>query len=218
MFWVVSNRSLVSELNPLSTEFTCIHLYLQCSKLLPVCLPEADNFGGGPGTFLKIFFNFMFMIWDSRQEDWQLFWLSFEHWYLMSFLRIQTVQISYIPPSSCSWKSQVICSHHTDLLYLKWSGLRSLRANTLKLGDSDANLLVNYAIPVSTIPSLFQVMACCLLNAKPLPALMRTTDLLTMNWNVRNKQPNSELKIKYFLSLFYSIINILHLLRPCPAW
>ena len=21
----------------------------------------------------------MFMIWDSRQQDWQLFWLSFEH-------------------------------------------------------------------------------------------------------------------------------------------
>ena len=51
----------------------------QCSKLLPVRMPEADHFGGGPGTFLKIFFNFMFMIWDSRQEHWQLFWLSFEH-------------------------------------------------------------------------------------------------------------------------------------------
>ena len=22
----------------------------------------------------------MFVIWDSRQQDWQLFWLSFEHW------------------------------------------------------------------------------------------------------------------------------------------
>ena len=52
----------------------------QCSKLLPVRLPEADNFGGRPATFFEIFFNFMFMIWDSRQEDWQLFWLSFEHW------------------------------------------------------------------------------------------------------------------------------------------
>ena len=52
----------------------------QCSKLLPVHQPEADNFGGGPGTFLKLFFNFMFMIWDSRQQDWQLFWSSFEHW------------------------------------------------------------------------------------------------------------------------------------------
>ena len=49
----------------------------QCSKLLPVRLPEADNFGGGPGTFFKIFFNFMFMIWDSRQEDWQLFLTEF---------------------------------------------------------------------------------------------------------------------------------------------
>ena len=57
--------------------------FIQCSKLLPVRLPEADNFGGGPGTFFKIFFNFMFMIWDSRQEDWQLFWLSFEHWFIM---------------------------------------------------------------------------------------------------------------------------------------
>ena len=49
----------------------------QCSKLLPVRLPEADNFGGGTGTFFKIFFNFMFMIWDSRQEDWQLFLTEF---------------------------------------------------------------------------------------------------------------------------------------------
>ena len=36
--------------------------YNQCFKLLPVRQPEADNFGGGPGTFLKLFFNFMFMI------------------------------------------------------------------------------------------------------------------------------------------------------------
>ena len=55
-----------------------IHIW-QCSKLLPVRQPEADNFGGGPETFLKLFFNFMFMIWDSRQQVWQLFWLSFEH-------------------------------------------------------------------------------------------------------------------------------------------
>ena len=31
---------------------------LQCSKVLPVRLPEADNFGGGPGTFLKDFLQF----------------------------------------------------------------------------------------------------------------------------------------------------------------
>ena len=41
----------------------------QCSKLLPVCQPEADNFGGGPETFLKLFFNFMFMILDSRTSN-----------------------------------------------------------------------------------------------------------------------------------------------------
>ena len=39
---------------------------------------EADNFGGGPGTFLKIFFNFMFKNWDTRQEDWT-FLTEFEH-------------------------------------------------------------------------------------------------------------------------------------------
>ena len=27
----------------------------------------------------------MFMIWDSRQQDWQLFWLSFEYWCHWSF-------------------------------------------------------------------------------------------------------------------------------------
>ena len=31
-------------------------------------------------NFLKFFFNFMFIIWGSRPQDWQLFWLSFEHW------------------------------------------------------------------------------------------------------------------------------------------
>ena len=36
--------------------------YNQCFKLLPVRQPEADNFGGGSGIFLKLFFNFMFMI------------------------------------------------------------------------------------------------------------------------------------------------------------
>ena len=45
----------------------------QCSKLLSVRLSEADNFGGKSRTFWKISFNFMFMIWDSRQEDWQHF-------------------------------------------------------------------------------------------------------------------------------------------------
>ena len=71
----------------------------QCSKLLPVCQPEADNFGGGPGTFWKLFFNFMFMIWDSRQQDglttflvefWtllQVFHLSYCHFYSSQTIR-----------------------------------------------------------------------------------------------------------------------------------
>ena len=62
-----------------SAGFTAGLRSVQCSKLLPVRQLEADNFGGGLETFWKLF-NFMFMIWDSRQQDWQLFLLSFEHW------------------------------------------------------------------------------------------------------------------------------------------
>ena len=48
----------------LCVEFYCMGL--QCWKFQQVHLSEADNFGGGPGTFCWFFFNFMFMIWDSR--------------------------------------------------------------------------------------------------------------------------------------------------------
>ena len=53
----------------------------QCWKFPQVCRSEAGNFGGGPGTFCWLFLKFMFMIWDSRQEDLQLFWLSFKYWW-----------------------------------------------------------------------------------------------------------------------------------------
>ena len=45
--------------------------FMQCSKLLPVRQPEADNFGGGLGTFLRLFFNFMlwFEIQGSRTDN-----------------------------------------------------------------------------------------------------------------------------------------------------
>ena len=43
--------------------------------------PDVCNFGGGLGSFGWFFFNFMFMIWDSRHEDLQLFWRSFKHCY-----------------------------------------------------------------------------------------------------------------------------------------
>ena len=59
------------------------HYYWQCWKFPQVRWPEADNFGGGPGTFSWFFFNFMFVICDSRHEDLQIFWLSFKHWLLM---------------------------------------------------------------------------------------------------------------------------------------
>ena len=53
----------------------------QSWKFPRVCRSEDDNFGGGPGTFCWFFFNFMFVICDSRHEDLQLFWLSFKHWF-----------------------------------------------------------------------------------------------------------------------------------------
>ena len=80
----------------------------QCSKLLPVRLPEADNFGGGPGTFSKIFVKFMFMIWDSRQEGWQLFWLSFEQCLSWHFSGGMSLEISWIGGLLMFW---AICLH-----------------------------------------------------------------------------------------------------------
>ena len=55
--------------------------FLQCWKFPQVRQFEADNFGGGPATFCWFFFNLMFMIWDSRHGELQLFWLSFKHWF-----------------------------------------------------------------------------------------------------------------------------------------
>ena len=63
----------------------------QCWKFPTGLPPEADNFGGGLGTFCWFFVNFMFMIWDSKHEDLQLFLLSFKHWH------------------------QAISNHHTDI-------------------------------------------------------------------------------------------------------
>ena len=57
---------------------SCTVLWIsQCWKFPQVRQSGADNFGGGPGTFCWFFFNFMFMIWESRLEDLQLFdWVS----------------------------------------------------------------------------------------------------------------------------------------------
>ena len=55
-----------------------LELLQQCWKYPQVRQSEADNFGG-LGTFCYFFFDFMFMIWDSRLEDLQLFLLNFQH-------------------------------------------------------------------------------------------------------------------------------------------
>ena len=69
----------------------CIHPYSssgQCWKFPQVRRSEAGNFGGGLGTFCWFFFNFMFMIWYSRHEDLQLFWLSFKHCIMITSLAL----------------------------------------------------------------------------------------------------------------------------------
>ena len=100
----------------------------QCSKLLPVRLPEADNFEGGPGTFLKIFLNLMFMIWDSRQEDWQLFWLSFEHWVYLYWCTDDVFlgkKKTHTEQNSRHFAGNII--HGIDIIILLiWFGLRWL--------------------------------------------------------------------------------------------
>ena len=92
-----------------------LYMYSQCWKFPQVRRSEAGNFWGGPGTFCWFFFNFMFIIWDSRQEDLQLFWLSFKHWvqYIPRIMHMPMVLVlwSYqyaiydIPPNiiSNSW-------------------------------------------------------------------------------------------------------------------
>ena len=56
------------------------HDILQCSKLLPVRLPEADNFGGGPGTFFKDFLQFY--VYDLRFKAGGLTTFFTEFWTL----------------------------------------------------------------------------------------------------------------------------------------
>ena len=74
----ISKQSLVSGSVP--TDLALNWGDTQCWKFPQVRRSEDNNFGGGPGTFCWFFFNFMFMICDSRHEDLQLFWLSFQHW------------------------------------------------------------------------------------------------------------------------------------------
>ena len=66
-------------LNHMGRTGNIIIIDIQCWKFPQVRQSEADNFGGGPETFCWFFFNVMFMIWDSRHKDFQLFWLNFKH-------------------------------------------------------------------------------------------------------------------------------------------
>ena len=104
---------------------------------IPTCLPvQGWNFGGGPGTFCWFFFNFMLMIWDSRHEDLQLFWLSLKH----CFLDLpHNPQISHIPLSDdradsrfapSQWETALLCNNVSHWLGpslespLRWSNIK----------------------------------------------------------------------------------------------
>ena len=71
----------------------------------------------------------MFMIWDSRQQDWQLFWLSFEHWvqghpFGLIFsgpskhnkLYLHTMMMSCNPLSTVFTPHLFLASHHDPTL------------------------------------------------------------------------------------------------------
>ena len=66
----------------------------QCSKLLPVRLPEADNFGGGPGTFFKDFPQFN--VYDLRFKAGRLTTFLTEFWTLMLVFIVQWEKSSII--------------------------------------------------------------------------------------------------------------------------
>ena len=63
--------------------------------------------------FFKIFLNFMFMIWDSRQEDWQHFWLSFEHCIYTLCLSVERAYhqgnklalVTFVPQNELQWST-----------------------------------------------------------------------------------------------------------------
>ena len=73
-------------------------------------------------TFFKLFFNFMFMIWDSRQQDWQLFWLSFEHWiHRMQFDQIQIHHMQFDQIQICWSNTPYAVWSSANTLYAIWS-------------------------------------------------------------------------------------------------
>ena len=99
--------ALVLELEPRSQS------YMHCWRFPQVRKFEADNFEGGLGNFCWFFFNFMFMIWDSRHEDLQLFWLNFKHWLHVPCSPESTLQTEYL--TSCLEKSSTLTTRPQHL-------------------------------------------------------------------------------------------------------
>ena len=94
---------------------------VQCWKFQQVRRSEADNFGGGPGIFCWFFFNFMFMIWDSRHEDLQLFWLSFKHCMCIYFIFLAFTFFTMSKPNMSSNKIYIIFFYKTQIARTKFA-------------------------------------------------------------------------------------------------
>ena len=106
--------------------------------------------------FLKIFFNFMFMIWDSRQEDWQFFF----YWVLNTVTTRETTLFgkgcfTVVNPKSptTDWKSKPISGmnsvcggdnwgrcHGGFWQERAWPSLQSTRVATMYLDADPLNI------------------------------------------------------------------------------
>ena len=132
-----------------NTVLSWLHQHLsQCWKFPQVRRSEADNFGGGPETFCWFFFKFMFMIWDSRHEDLQLFRLSFKHWFIV-FIRtgsagkwlnsVLSLRSPSLPTVTPWWLTTLRVSHDNLPVDGLMQERRNSIANALKLRLSCTN-------------------------------------------------------------------------------
>ena len=81
----------------------------QCWKFPQVCQSEADNFRERLGTFFWFFINFMFMIWESRHKDLQLFWQSFKYWSSYDWPTVSEITQAWI--NNCIPQYSVGCNY-----------------------------------------------------------------------------------------------------------
>ena len=133
----------------------------QCWKFPLTCQSEADNFGGGPGTFWWFFFNSMFMIWDSGRQDLQLFWLSFK----LTVMPTRLIMDSTRPPHVYRTQDsimRILDIHHiriSDIIFRQCLPVHlrtSLSRDEIStgLGAHFANDLVRWEICLVVIQSL----------------------------------------------------------------